>query len=297
MRQVLIILIAAAMGMGVMWNRIHVMCHHAQDKEDGGKERDGFQSKGIASSEGGEISYTEGHDIIRDDDFCHTKEYRAYTLKLIKEAAFSGLFQDVRNQTKFEGSDVAVVNESYYVVFDSSMSLGYFDSYFHFRGESNKLIGDRLKESQYEGIAYVPENDTFLLLHESLPTRRGDGGDTATTGKDNDGQMFKPYTSTGKIHTDMSGYDVVETCRVEFELTHENKGFEAIAYAGVKDGVSYMLGLCEGNYCVGGKKGKKPGHGKIVMTKKSVDDKGDCVWEPVKVIDIPKSADFVDCMF
>lgn len=54
----------------------------------------------------------------------------------------------------------------FYVVFDSSMSLGFLDDRFSFRGTDNMLIGDFIKESQFEGLAYVPENDTFLLLHE-----------------------------------------------------------------------------------------------------------------------------------
>ncbi len=30
----------------------------------------------------------------------------------------------------------------------------------------NVLAGEKGEESQFEGIAYVPANDTFLLLHE-----------------------------------------------------------------------------------------------------------------------------------
>lgn len=38
----------------------------------------------------------------------------------------------------------------------------------HCRDPENRLIGEWEPESQFEGIAYVPENDTFLLLHEVL---------------------------------------------------------------------------------------------------------------------------------
>lgn len=37
------------------------------------------------------------------------------------------------------------------------------------RDPANQLIGDWEPESQFEGIAYVPENDTFLLLQEVPP--------------------------------------------------------------------------------------------------------------------------------
>lgn len=63
------------------------------------------------------------------------------------------------------------VKGEYFVAFDSSFSIGLLDDNFHFRGAQNKLIGDQFRdkskeESQFEGIAYVPENDTFLLLQE-----------------------------------------------------------------------------------------------------------------------------------
>lgn len=61
----------------------------------------------------------------------------------------------------------------------SSFSLGYLDEYFHFRSPLNKLIGDKGEEdSQFEGIAYVPENNTFLLLQEvgGAGGQKGEGG-------------------------------------------------------------------------------------------------------------------------
>jgi hypothetical protein len=35
---------------------------------------------------------------------------------------------------------------------------------------------------------------------------------------------------TAKLHDDLSGYDIVSQCQVDFELTHENKGWESILY-------------------------------------------------------------------
>lgn len=211
----------------------------------------------------------------RQTKFCQTSDYRKFTLKRVKEAPFSGLFRDLKNQTTFEGSDIAELNGNYYVVFDSSMSLGMLDEKFQFRGDGQRLIGERGQESQFEGIAHVPENDTWLLLAESIPTEM-DG-------------IYKPEITVGKLHDDLDGYDIVERCIVDFELTHENKGFEAIAYVN-----NMLLGLCEGNYCVGGEQGKEPGNGRIVVSSLQRKDDGTCVWEPVSVIDIPRDAYFQD---
>ncbi|KAI8111540.1 hypothetical protein M9435_004040 [Picochlorum sp. BPE23] len=212
-----------------------------------------------------------------DEGFCHQREYRAFTLQAVKEAKFSGLFRNLRNQTKFEGSDIATLDGKYYVVFDSSMSLGYTDDRFSFRGEHNTLIGDRVEESQFEGIAYVPENETWLLLHESLYHE----------------DSYKPFVTVAKIKPDLSGYDILDKCKVDFELTHENKGFEGIAYVNL-NGVPTLLGLCEGNHCQGGSRGRDRGNGKIVVSTLQQTAEDGCVWSPTSVIDIPSFANFQD---
>jgi hypothetical protein len=211
--------------------------------------------------------------------FCHDQEYRSFTLKRVREAPFSGLFRDVKNQTKFEGSDVATLNGSYYVVFDSSFSIGRIDDTFAFRGAHNTLIGEKGEiDSQFEGIAYVPENGTWLLLAESKNVDVSSSEET----------VFKPHVTHARLRDDDGGYDILAECVVDFELTHENKGFEAIAYV-----QGMLLGLCEGNHCVGGARGRDSGNGKIVVS--TLDSSGDeCVWRPQKVIDIPAAADFQD---
>ena len=216
------------------------------------------------------ISYDDC--IPKHGEFCQRQEYRKFALKRVKEAPFSGLFRDLRNQSTFEGSDIAEFDGNYYVVFDSSMSLGMLDEKFQFREET--LIGEKgEEESQFEGIAHVPENDTWLLLAESIPTN----------GK------FKPEITVAKLHDELDGYDILEKCVVNFELTHENKGFEAILYINGK-----LLGLCEGNHCVGGETGRDRGNGRIIVSDLHRHEDGSCVWEPSSVIDIPKSADFQD---
>lgn len=54
----------------------------------------------------------------RPDQECHSKEFRKSTAKLVKETPFIGLFSDIREQSVFEGSDIARVRDEYYVVFD-----------------------------------------------------------------------------------------------------------------------------------------------------------------------------------
>lgn len=126
----------------------------------------------------------------------------------------------------------------------------------------------------------------------------------------------------------------MEDCIVDFELTHENKGFESIQYvvnsqgeaqaagrgvqgrhaaaawllcapapAGTAQGCcmcgrvrgcsepaaqpvlrpssppagAWLLGLCEGNHCMGGSEGRDPGQGRIVASQLERDAEGECV--------------------
>ena len=59
------------------------------------------------------------------------------------------------------------------------------------------------------------------------------------------------------------------------------------------DGMFYIAGLCEGNHCSESRKFHS-GHGKVVLMKKTVDANNTCIWETVRMIDIPKSAEFRD---
>lgn len=260
----------------------------------------------------------------RSSSDCERKSYRKNVLKLVKETPFAGLFRDVKNQTKFEASGVGAVRGKYYVVFDSSMALGMLDDSFSFRGEDNVLIGNPGPESQFEGIAYVPENDTFLLLHEALPERNSavaafssrtatgtfsetsrtestmtdKSVSTTNTNKHNtvslpEPLLFRPYVTTVKLNADNTDYEILSQCPVDFIIEYENKGFESILYIRTLDGEAYMLGLCEGNHCLGGRPGAEPGNGRIVVSQLEFSADG-CVWTPQKTINIPKSADFKD---
>ncbi|RMZ52055.1 hypothetical protein APUTEX25_001249 [Auxenochlorella protothecoides] len=206
-----------------------------------------------------------------------------------------------------------------------SYSIGYLDDRFQFRDPANQLIGGKgQNDSQFEGIAYVPEDDTFLLLHES---QEHEGG-------------YKPFVTTARLSKDGKEYERLSKCVVDFELTHENKGFEGMAYVKNSKGEiwaateqhtavpisgcrlallaarwssmpqashisamllehvlpvagAFLLGLCEGNFCEGGRRGRKSGNGRIIILQLDTDDNG-CRWVKKDVLDIPKEANFID---
>lgn len=55
---------------------------------------------------------------------CHDKDTRRSTAKVVKEMPFLGLFDDLREQSVFEGSDIVRVRGKYYVVFDRQVVSG-----------------------------------------------------------------------------------------------------------------------------------------------------------------------------
>jgi hypothetical protein len=48
------------------------------------------------------------------------------------------------------------------------------------------------------------------------------------------------------------------------------QGFESIQYLHTDSG-SYLLGMCEGNYCEGGSRGREPGNGRIIVSQLKFD--------------------------
>lgn len=75
---------------------------------------------------------------------------------------------------------------------------------------------------------------------------------------------------------------------IDFTFASENKGFEAVAYIR-RQKRDYVVALCEGNRCQGGKAGKKPGGGRV-----QVFELKERLWSHVGTIKLPKSVKFTD---
>ena len=62
-----------------------------------------------------------------------------------------------------------------------------------------------------------------------------------------------------------------------------------------QNGDVIMLGLCEGNYC-SEKRKHETGNGRIIVMKKKISGEniGECIWETMKIIAIPKFVKFRD---
>jgi hypothetical protein len=75
---------------------------------------------------------------------------------------------------------------------------------------------------------------------------------------------------------------------VDFEFESDNKGLEAVCHVR-RDHQDYVLGLCEGNKCKSGSKGRKPGGGRVQLLEKKKKR-----WSHLGSIKLPKTVRFRD---
>lgn len=230
--------------------------------------------------------------------------YSAHTVKTAYELPFAALFKDNKGQKKFEASSVTMVGDNVYSVCDSSYAISKFDDSLSPFSAENKQIGspdrDGDVESGYEAIFH--HGGLFYIVRESvLHHHHGDNDDTVTDDGDKDSIKADINHSFHAVIEELvlgeDDYTVQSECMCEFEFEGTSKGFEGAVGFPDATGELYILGLCEGNHCSEEQK-EDAGHGRIVMMKKNMlpdpDIPGGCLWETVRVIKIPKSAEFID---
>ena len=222
---------------------------------------------------------------------CSDSDYRKRTIKALKDDSFFSLFSDSKGQKKFEASDVIVVDGHYYSICDSNWSIQKIDSSVTSFSKNNKQIGNPSREGEegdsgYEGIFHI--DGIFYLVRESVNLNDGDD-------KDN----YHSVVEEVYINEDETDYTIGKQCISEIEFDGKSKGFEGAVGMKSADGTLYIMGLCEGNFCTEGSKGQTRGNGKVVIMKRkdsltNLPGGYDCQWQTVRVIDLPKSANFKD---
>ena len=188
-------------------------------------------------------------------------------LQLIEERKIHDLFADRPPRGALEASGVLAMNGKFFVVFDNRTSVARLAEDLS-SSPMNGLFGMAHGREGFEGIAYNPFRRRFYLLIESRKTRKG---------------KYKP-----EIFEYSDSLEHVRDRKVDFVFQSENKGFEAVACIRRAER-DYLLGLCEGNACKSGRKGRKRGKGRIqLFTRK----KQRWVW--IGTIKLPRSVRFRD---
>ena len=177
-------------------------------------------------------------------------------------------------------------------------------------------------DSGFEALVHDATSDSIYVVRESVQAApAGAGGAKAVStraaraiaGEDDDddaggaaasavswllsgGQSAAKEAPAGAYHamvyqlgfegglTTATNYSVVDACPSEMEFEGDSKGFEGAVSLRGKDGVLYILGLCEGNYC-SETHGKEVGNGRVVVMAREdkPDAPGGCQWKTVRL--------------
>jgi len=200
-------------------------------------------------------------------------------LKTVLSQPIHSLLYDLEGHKSFEASSITVVNDTMYIALDNLWSIAAVSSFSNLDAR-NRLIqrvdgpaaGD---SSQFEALFEV--DGFFYLVREAV--------NNTATGK------FQSLIE--KVVMGPNEYKVIEECYSEETFQTDNKGFEGAFPIKNANGELFVLGLCEGNHCKAGSAGKDKGNGKIVVMKRNMTQSG-CLWQTVRKIDIPTTAQFED---
>jgi len=189
------------------------------------------------------------------------------TLQLLDERKIGELFLSNPPNDDLEASGVLAMDGKFFIVFDNRTDVARIHEDLS-PNHMNGLFGMARGRKGFEGIAYNPHTRRFYLLIESRET------------------------DDGKYRPEIFEYDdslsYVKHRQMDFNFQSENKGFEALAHVR-RNGQDYALGLCEGNKCKSGKKGRRPGGGRVQLFKKAKR-----IWSHFRTIKLPKSVQFED---
>lgn len=188
-------------------------------------------------------------------------------LKLLTERKICEIVPCDEPVERWEASGVLAKNGEYFVVFDDRTEIARIshDLQPH---SSNGLLGMSHADYGFEGITYNDRKQRFYLLVEARKHAKG---------------CYKALI----VEYDRD-FKYVKDRPADFTFESGNKGFEAIAHVrrGSKD---YLLALCEGNNCKGGRKGRTPGGGRIQVFEKSKKE-----WRHCYGIHLPACLPFSD---
>ena len=193
---------------------------------------------------------------------------RVRPLRLVRECKLDELIPPPRAGAVLESSGVVARGRDCFVVFDNVRRVARIDRDLVPGSGRHAWMGRAKASEGYEDIAYSPHTKRFYLLVEA------------------------------EKHPDGTYKAVIEECDeqfvhrrrgwVDFPFEKRKRGLEGLSALRWR-GCDYLLALCEANRCRAGRKGRKPGGGRIqVLQKKGAG------WHPVAQIKLPRRVKFED---
>jgi hypothetical protein len=189
-------------------------------------------------------------------------------MTLVEERKLSDLIDPPKGSGVLEASGVVAKDGYYYVIFDNVRRVARIHSGLQPGSQKHSWFGRARDGEGYEDIAFSPGTRRFYLLIEA--EKHSDGTYKALVDECDEDAQFKRRRW------------------VEFPFDKRNTGFEGLSATRWK-GRDYLLALCEGNRCRTGRRGRKPGGGRIQVLQRA-----GAVWKPVAAIALPPSVKFED---
>jgi hypothetical protein len=168
---------------------------------------------------------------------------------------------------RLEASGVLAGDGHCYVIFDDAPDIARIATPPTPAATSGLIRQPRGHRGGFEDIAHDPVSGRFYVLIESRPRGRGFMAEVQ--------EYDQQFAYLGRAW-------------LEFPLEGANKGLEGLTCVH-RDGRTYLLGLCEGNRCLDGEEGRRPGGGRI-----QVFERGRRHWDRVAAIRLPVTLPFED---
>ena len=189
------------------------------------------------------------------------------TLELIRESKLHALLPGSAQNSHLEASGVVAQASHFLIIFDNLGQVARIAASC-LPSDGNEWLGERDGATGHEDLTYSARHQRFYGLIEAVRI-------TADT-----------------YHAELVEYDhqfvPLARHRLPFAFASDNKGFEGLAVIHRADH-DYLLALCEGNRCQGGRVGQQAGHGRIQLFQR--DPQG---WQHVHTIKLPKAVRFTD---
>jgi len=189
-------------------------------------------------------------------------------LTLVEERKLSDYVDPPDGSGVLEASGVVAKDGYYYIAFDNVRRIARIHGSLDRRSRNHGWVARARAGEGYEDIAFNPHTRRFYLLIEA------------------------------EKHPDGTYKSIIDECDergnykrrhwVDFAFEKRNTGFEGLAALRV-DGQNYLLALCEGNKCRAGRRGSKPGGGRVHVL--ALHGK---MWKSRAAIALPRSVKFED---
>ena len=190
----------------------------------------------------------------------------APVLELVNEEKIYKLMAGSSKDDTIDASGVCVINDDFYVTFEDSAHIARFGASLTAADRANALYRFPDDDIGREDIAYDPKLNRVLVITEAVRDSAG---------------TYKP-----KVTAFDRQLRFVDDTRLDFPLEGKHRGMEGLDCVH-RQGKPYLLGLCEGNHCRGGRRGRRPGGGRIQVFEKA---KGS--WARIDTINLPESLPF-----